>query len=431
MVSDGLVFAASRVRPASWIDETVLLAFLLLAFVGLSPFAVQAPAVTQFGEVGTTGAGDLARQLCYLAVLAAVLIGAFRARGLEALSAVPVLIALLLVWCLLSASWAGAPGVAFRRAGLAVVLVLSAMLSVQTVGAQRSLVLWRWVLFAVLVVNFASIPFIPQAVHLPGEADPNLVGDWRGLYGHKNIAGSVGAMTALIFLFAPRLSPALWRKLLDVAVALAAIGFTVMTRSKSSLGLLAVALFCGTVYRLAWKKDLDRITVAVAGAALAIVAVVFVIADQGTIGRLLEDPEEFTGRTVIWQAEIAYILDHPLLGAGFGTFSDTGAVSPLHNYVGNSWAGEASHGHNGYLQLLMTVGVVGFLLAFGGLIMQPALKFWARGGDIATKALLFSLFVFLLLHNLMETDFLEGDGVTWVAYLLMLAMLGNPSRSAR
>jgi hypothetical protein len=36
--------------------------------------------------------------------------------------------------------------------------------------------------------------------------------------------------------------------------------------------------------------------------------------------------------------------------------------------------------------------------------------------------------VFLLLHNVMETDFLEGDGVTWVAYLLMLAMLGDLSR---
>ena len=317
------------------------------------------------------------------------------------------------------------PAVAFRRAGLAVVLVLSAMLSVETVGAERCLVLLRWVLVGVLIVNFASIPLIPQAVHLPGEADPGLVGDWRGLYGHKNIAGSVGAMTAIIFLFTPRPSPGLYRKLFDVSIALAAVAFTVMTRSKSSLGLLVVALLAGLVYRIAWKRDLDRIIVVVAGFVLAIAATVFVIADQDVIARLLEDPEEFTGRTVIWQAEFAYILDHPLLGAGFGTFSDTGGVSPLHNYVGNSWAGEASHGHNGYLQLLMTVGVVGFALAVAGLIVEPAMKFWARDGAMALKPLLFALFVFLLLHNLMETDFLEGDGVTWVAYLLMLAMLGN------
>ena len=425
MASDGLAVPLSRAHRASWIDEAVFLAFLLLAFVGLAPFAVHAPAVTAFGENGTTGAGDLARQLCYLAVLAAVLFTALRNRGIEAISAVPLLLLLLLAWCLLSATWAAEPGVAFRRAGLAVVLVVTAMLSVNTIGAERALVLWRWVLAAVLIVNIVSIPFIPQAVHLPGEADPNLVGNWRGLYGHKNIAGSVGAMTAIIFLFTPRFSPGFWRRLMDVAIAAAAIAFTVMTRSKSSLGLLAIALILGAVYRVAWKRDLDRTIVVVGGLLLAIGAIVFVVADQGMIARFFEDPQEFTGRTEIWKAEIAYIIDHPLFGAGFGMFSDTGGLSPLRNYIGNDWAVEASHGHNGYLQLLMTVGVIGFALAFAGLIVAPALKFWQRSGDVAMKALLFALFSFLLLHNLMETDFLEGDGVTWVGYLVMLAMLDD------
>jgi exopolysaccharide production protein ExoQ len=29
----------------------------------------------------------------------------------------------------------------------------------------------------------------------------------------------------------------------------------------------------------------------------------------------------------------------------------------------------------------------------------------------------------MLLHNFLESDFLEGDGAAWVAFLLMLAML--------
>lgn len=428
MVNEGLAIGVNRARQASWIDEAVLLAFLLLAFVGLSPFAVPPPAVTAFGGVATTGAGDLARQLCYLAVFAAIVIGAARTFRTKALSLVPVLLVLLLAWCLLSALWSGEPGVTLRRAGLAVVLVISAMLSVETVGAERSLVLWRWVLAAVLVVNLASIHFIPQAVHLPGEADPSLAGTWRGLYGHKNIAGSVGAMTAIIFLFTPRVSPGVLRKLLDVAIAGAAVGFTVMTRSKSSLGLLAIVLVLGAIYRIAWKRDLDRTIVVVVGMLLAIIVAAFVIADQSMVARLFEDPQEFTGRTEIWAAELAYIRDHALLGAGFGTFSATGGLSPLHNYIGNSWVGVASHGHNGYLQLLVTVGAIGFLLAFAGLIAAPALVFGKRGGAIEMKALLFALFAFLLLHNLMETDFLEGDGVTWVGYLLMLGMLSNLGR---
>jgi O-antigen ligase len=428
MVNEGLAIGVSRARQASWIGEAVLVAFLLLAFVGLSPFAPPPPAVTAFGGVATTGAGDLARQICYLAVFAAIVFGAVRTFGMTAFSPVPVLLVLLLAWCLSSALWSPEPGVTLRRAGLAVVLVVSAMLVVETVGAERSLVLWRWVLAAVLAVNIASIHFIPQAVHLAGEADPGLAGAWRGLYGHKNIAGSVGAMTAIVFLFTPRLSPGLLRKLLDVAIAVAAVGFTVMTRSKSSLGLLAVALVLGAIYRVAWKRDLDRIIVVVVGVLLGIVAAVFLIADQSIVARLFQDPQEFTGRTEIWAAQIAYIRDHALLGAGFGTFSGTGGLSPLHNYIGDSWVGVASHGHNGYLQLLVTVGAIGFVLASAGLIAVPALAFWKRDGAVEMKALLFALFAFLLLHNLMETDFLEGDGVTWVGYLLMLGMLGNLAR---
>jgi len=428
MANDGLAGGLVRTPRATWIEAGALFAFLILAFVGLSPFAVHEPSVTAFGQNGTTGAGDAARQVCYLLVFAAIVIGAFRLRGQQALTAVPILLLALLAWCLLSALWAAEPGVAFRRAGLAVVLVLSVMLSVETVGTERSLVLWRYVLAAVLIVNILSIPFIPQAVHLPGETDPQLVGNWRGLYGHKNIAGSVGAMTAIVFLFTPRGSAGLFRKVLDVAVAAVAIGFTVMTRSKSSLGLLAITLVLGAVYRLAWKRDLDRTIVTLVGVFLAIAAAVFVIVDQAAIVRLFEDPTEFTGRTEIWRAEIAYIFDHPVLGAGFGTFSDTGGVSLLHNYVGNGWVGEASHGHNGYLQLLVTVGIIGFLLALASLIVTPALLFWESGGDVEMRALLFALFVFLVLHNLMETDFLEGDGVTWVGFLLMFAMLRNLHR---
>ncbi|MGA7710957.1 MAG: O-antigen ligase [Rhizomicrobium sp.] len=431
MANEGLATDVTQAQDASWIDEAVFVAFLLLAFVGLSPFANHVDSLTDSGEIGTTGAGDLARQLCYLAVFGAIIFGAVRRRGFEAFSSLPLLLMLLLAWCLLSALWADQAGVTFRRAGLAVVLVLCATLSVRTVGVTRSLMFLRWVLAGILIVNIVSIRFIPQAVHMQGETDVALIGAWRGLYTHKNIAGSMGAMTAIAFLMSPRLSPGLYRKLFDIAVAVAAVAFTVMTRSKSSLGLLAISLALGLVYRLAWKKDLDRTIAVVAALLFVVVAAVFVVADQDAIVRLLADPAEFTGRTEIWQAEAAYIRDHPVLGAGFGTFADTGGLSPLHNYIGNSWVGAVSHGHNGYLQLLVTIGSVGFLLAFASLIVVPLLTFWQRGGDLKMKAMLFALFVFLALHNLMETDFLEGDGVTWVMFLLMLAMLSNTELQER
>lgn len=421
MATDTLSFP--RADERHWIDEAIVLGFLLLAFVGVTPFNPPPPELLA-ATVEKTGAGDSLRQVLYLLAFSAIAWRAYARFGVQAVSAFPLALLVLLVWCMATALWSPEPAVSIRRSGLAVVLVASAMLSVNTVGAQRTLALWRWVLLGILIVNIVSIKFVPTAVHLPGEADPALVGNWRGMYGHKNIAGAVGAMTALIFLFSP--SPKPWRKLLDIAVVALAIFFTVMTRSKTSLGLMIVAIAAGLTYRIAWRREIDRVIAAV----LLLIAITglatLLVADQNVVTRQLDDPTQFTGRTEIWAAEVAYVRDHPLLGAGFGTFSDTGKQSPLAHYIGG-WVTEASHGHNGYLQLMVTTGTVGFLFGMAALIVVPLIQFWRRG-DIAFKALLFALFVFLMLHNLMETDFLEGDGVAWGAYLLMMAMLGKLER---
>jgi len=58
------------------------------------------------------------------------------------------------------------------------------------------------------------------------------------------------------------------------------------------------------------------------------------------------------------------------------------------------------------------------------MVADPVLRFWplepARTGF---KAMLFALFVFVLLHNFLETDFLESDNSLWFAFLAMLASL--------
>jgi exopolysaccharide production protein ExoQ len=422
MSTDAITIAAPARR---WIDEIVFLAFLAIVFIGHSPFHAPDPATVQLGGAVSSGGGDTMRQIAYLTAFAGFVIVALRRHGPKAFSALPLVLLGLLTWCVASALWSPEPGVTVRRAGLAVVLVGSAMLSVETLGTEKAMRLWRWVLLGLLVVNIVSVKFVADAVHLPGEADPALVGNWRGLYVHKNIAGAVGAITALVFLFTPRAK--IWHKLADLGVVALALFFTVMTHSKSSLGLLVVAIAAGAVYRIAWRRDIDRTIALVAMGLVLIAGIVLSLADQGVIARLISDPQQFTGRTQIWNAEIAYIRDHPLFGAGFGTFADTGGVSPLAHYVGGWVSSDAANGHNGFLQLLVTVGGVGFVLAMVALIVLPLADFWRRG-QVPEKSVLFALFVFLVLHNLMETDFLESDGVAWVANLLVLAMLGRLRR---
>jgi len=232
-------------------------------------------------------------------------------------------------------------------------------------------------------------------------------------------------MTAILFLF----SKNGWRNWIGIAIALAACIFLAMTHSKSSAGFLGIALVAGLLYRIGWRDSLSR-AILLALAALFVVALAsFALLDADRIAHMLEDPTEFTGRAAIWMAELRYIADHPLLGAGFGTFTDTSSQSPLHNYGSGAWVDAVAHGHNGYLQVFVTIGGIGFLLALLALLVAPARRFWALDlKEDGFRPMLFALFVFAILHNFMESDFLEGDGAVWVSLLLVIAALNAAAR---
>ncbi|HSZ74526.1 MAG TPA: O-antigen ligase [Rhizomicrobium sp.] len=417
------LYADAAPRRAGFVPfaaEAAFAALLLIAFVGFTPFALRTPQVLALGENGVSGAGDTARQICYLIVFAVTVGTAIERRGLRAFANVPVAFAILLIWCVASAAWSLQSAVTLRRAGLEIVVVLSALLSVETLGVEKALRILRGVLIAVLLVNWISIPLTSRAIHQPGELDPSVVGDWRGLYFHKNIAGGMCAISALVFLYF-----AVARKSrIDWALAAGALGFLVMTHSKSSMGLLPLGVLAGAVYGFAWQRELDRSIVVVAFGLLLVLAAAAFYLDADAIARVLEDPTQFTGRTAIWHAELSFIRDHPLLGSGFGSFSDTGAASPLHNYVGGGWVEAAAHGHNAYLQLLVTIGGIGFALAMLNFIVFPMVSFWqADRAQLQLYAFLFAIFVFVIFHNVLESDFLEGDGPVWVVFVLMLALL--------
>src|ERR1700761_2207737 len=243
-----LAYAPPRALERNFVAQLAFVALLLLVFVGLQPFSPP-PGVASFGGAAQTAQGDSLRQVLYLSVFAVIVLCAIQRRGVGAISAVPVTLALLLAWCCASSLWAAEPGVALRRAGLEVVIVLSALLSVETIGAERAFFWWRVMLALILLVNFASIPFIPAARHLAGEVDAALVGNWRGLYGHKNVAGSVCAMTVILFLF----TKTGWRNIVGIAIAIAALVFLFFTHSKSSEGFLVIALLAGLAYRIGWR----------------------------------------------------------------------------------------------------------------------------------------------------------------------------------
>jgi exopolysaccharide production protein ExoQ len=417
MAVDG-TWMETRSGARDRVAEAGFVLLLLLLFIGLTPFDDRNAAVVA-ARNAATASGDVVRQLAFIGVFTVAAFAAWRRHGMAAVKAMPPALALLLAWCLLSSLWAEEPGVVFRRAMLTTIFAASIMLSVDTLGAARALVLWRNVLAAIVIIDWASVALVHNAIHQADDFEAGLTGAWRGVHAHKNSAGGVMTIATMIFFYFALET----KRLSDILLCLAAFVFLVMTRSKSSLGLLPVALAAGFAYRLAARSRLDRV-IAATGALLATLALAVVIAvNWHLIGNLLDDPQHFTGRAAIWQAEGAFIRDHPLFGAGFGTFGNTGARSPLYAYAGG-WLTQIGEGHNGYLETFVTVGGIGFALALIALVIQPFIAFWSERRTHANfNTMLFSIFAFIVLHNFMESDFIEVTAVQWGQMLLIVALL--------
>jgi O-antigen ligase len=395
---------------------------LLLLLVTLHPFQPPVAGNTAGISAIETVATDIWRQLSFTGVFLIAVAAAAFYRPAVLLRAVPLGIMVLLGWCLLSVNWSDAGAVVFRRAILITEVSTAALLGTAMLGPERAFSRLRLVLVIVLAVNWIAIPLIPTAVHLPGELDPKLVGNWRGLYDQKNVAGAVCALTVLQFLF-PGMRERRWS---DGVVIIAALVFLYFTRSKTSLALLPVAVLFAAAYRAGWKNGLDRAVLAVI-ALLAIGGfVTFLALNTEMIGRIMSDPDAFTGRTEIWQADLAYLKDHFFLGAGYASVFGTGLQSPLLPYLhGRNWVAQVSNSHNGYLDIFLGLGAIGFVLALTALLVLPFRRFWPLSFDRA-KAGYFALFIFVVFHNFTEADFLAPDGVLWLAFLMVLGAIRQP-----
>ena len=405
--------------------EIGFVGLLLLLLVTLHPFQPPADNTAGLSAIAPV-ASDIWRQLSFTAVFLIAGLAALVWRPALLLRGVPLSIMALLGWCLLSATWSIAGDVVFRRAILITEVTVTPLLGVAMLGPERAFGHLRTVLVIVLVVNWISIPLIPAAIHGMGEQDPKLIGNWRGLYDQKNIAGAVCAMTVLLFLF-PGTRGRRWTDWLVIAGAL---GFLFFSRSKTSMALLPVAATFALAYRSGWKNGLDRALLALTALlAIGCIATLFAINTE-MIDRVMADPDAFTGRTEIWRADIAYLRDHFFLGAGYNSVFGTGLTSPLAPYLhGRNWVAQVSNSHNGYLDVFLGLGFIGFAIALMALVVMPFAKFWPLNFDRA-KAGYFAIFVFIVFHNFTEADFLAPDGVLWMVFLMMVGALCHPAAAA-
>ena len=405
--------------PMVLVLDIVMSAFMIYVFVGGQLFEDRSDEALA-ANFASQGQGDVFRQVYYFTIFIVVAAIAYRSNLFRKLSYYPMTINLMTAWCLVSVAGAIEPAISFRRLVLSSIVVYTTFNLFICVGVQRSLELLRYTLAFLVAASLLSVFFVPGAVHPPNESDHALVGAWKGLFFHKNIAASMVANALIVFFF----SFMRRRNLFDVAMIAISLVFLVGTRGKTAPVLLAVSLGLGLSYRaslgFAQHRAIHVAIHAVLFSSLGLGILVF----QDRISSIIADPDALTGRVAIWELVSSYVNENPITGAGYGSFWQIGALSPVNHLTSTPWLIHTSHSHNGYLELLATTGYPGLALGILALVIVPFGRFLSLDGTQRdSKAMLYSIWIFALLFNFMETQIFTRDRQIWLMLIIVVSSL--------
>ncbi|SDA36967.1 O-antigen ligase [Sphingomonas sp. NFR15] len=415
-----------KLRSFSDFSQPVSLPLAMAAMALLLTLTLLGPAMTTLGDA-ESGAGNVVRQLGYAVVFGLALIAMRPLKHPERLAVVPWFFWVALAWCWLSLAWALDPSVAIRRLVLTTIVIWSVFAAVKQLGIERTLLFVRIALVAILVVNYSVVLALPKfGLHNLDSEDPLLVGKWRGLMGDKNQAGLICAITIIFFSFDRRGLP----YALLAGIILFSVIFLWFSASKTSLGLVFVAIAVSVGYirlrplmKVHRQMSPVRRNMILAGVAVAFVPLIHFGVQSDLFLNYIADSSGLTGRTEIWRAMMRYYLENPVFSAGYGSFWNIGNASPIFRY-GEGWVQTVSEGHNGYLDLLITIGLPGLVLVIVATLIIPAYRLITTSHlSNATCALVVSLLFFCFSHNFTESSLFDRDTIGEVFLLLALAML--------
>lgn len=398
----------------------------LVAFVAFLILVFVAPLLTFRPSAAATDDSSI-RQIGYVLTLMLAAYGARNRLNNWENYIIPLPIFLTLLWFWASTVWAIDPANSLRRTFLTTIVVLTAFWTVRPLGYERTIATLRIALAVLLVVNILVVYLDPvTGVHQGSDNKSYTIfgGMWRGIMVHKNFAGAACAITILLFLFdAKSISPAY-----KAAVISASCVFLYASQSKTSMGMTLIAILAGLVFKF-FTGRLRNIFIALIIFGTAVFYVVMqIFADQ--IKNDFLGPTAFTGRGHIWMSLINYSNDNPWLGSGFGSFWNIGFASPIYKY-GSGFTTQVTVGHNGYLDLLITTGYPGLVLAVFSLTLWPIFRTLATPQLIADRAgLICALLVFCVGHNFTESSLYDRDALVGVT-LLFTAAIAQYFPSAR
>jgi exopolysaccharide production protein ExoQ len=331
---------------------------------------------------------------------------------------------LLLGCMLLSVLWSPMPSSSLTGCIREFGAVSAALVAVTEIDCRGTVqAVFRRMVYILIPLSVVLIKYYPEY----GVTFGRWSGDsmWAGVTLHKNQLGMLCLSSGffLIWSLIGRIRGAHWAAskpyLLSEAVLLAMVAWLLIGPSRwaasvTSASVLTVGAM--TLCLLLWMRKHEKVLGPNAWAViLGLIVCLGTLtplmggATVGGVTSVLGRDETLTGRSGIWAYLVPIMQQQPLLGEGFGGFWTPERITAV----------EVNQAHNGYLEILLGLGIVGWVLMTGFLLsfFRQAAKELVLNPDWASLCVCFVLMASL--HNFSESSYDSFTRLLSAAVLLL------------
>ena len=405
---------ANSIDIKNMLSVALFMVQFLYLWISVDPYA-------DIATSGTENTSSLINQISILLIFVSVLCYISLSQLKSFILQPRVLLVLLILWMVLAALFSTERVESLKQVILSVILLVNASVFLLLPRSEAQFA--KMVMVGLLIMlGFAyfGILFKPlQAIHqFSTELGDEQEGNWRGHFVHKNIAAAAMLISSCyaLYLKDQGLRFAGW------LILILSVFFLTHTGGKTSTAMLPLILLIAFVFeKIKWSR-----WPIVVGGVLLINFLAVGAALIPSVYAFLESlgiDASFTNRADIWRFSVGAITDRPVLGHGLHGYWQTERL--INNDTVENWSPRAFNGHNAWVDALINLGGVGFVLIVIWVIFLPLIYI----GQISKRSLyspLVRLYVriwlFAVFSSAMESAFFETGSLLW--FSCMMAIFG-------
>jgi exopolysaccharide production protein ExoQ len=361
------------------------------------------------GVALTSDSIPLLRNIGLAVYLGSMLLAAVRWRSVAIVARRHPLTLALVLLAVVSTAWSVDPATTLRRSFALFGTTLFGLYLAARYNVRGMLKLLATAL------GIAAVMSVVAAVALPAYGlDTGVYStNWRGVYSQKNNLGEIMVVATIAFLLVWRTAER--RRWLALGGAGLCGALVLLSGSKTGLGVLILLFALAGLFRaLRWSYTV-AIPALIGVTFVAGVAGVWFLANAEGILTSLGKDATLTGRTPMWAAILDMVARRPWLGYGYSAFwgGMDSAAAPVFRAIG--WV--TPHAHNGYLDVMVQLGIAGLTLFLAGLWIAAYNAVRDLRATPTADGLWAPLFLtFMILYNITETTLLQQNNIYWALY---------------